>query len=338
MKLGEQIATLYFYPTKDPKKRLFALWYFAIFILLLQLFGHTIIGFEQSDAQTLIALGTAIAAQFGLEWVDAKCNKRPPRFMGSWKNFANMFPPAIIVGCAIGMLIYAGDRITPFIFAPLMAISSKVLFRAPVHNTTQHVFNPSNLGLVVTYLWFADTVHPVPPYQFTADISGIWDWVVPGVFLVTGMWLHKHSTGRLPLIFAWIVGFVAQGELRGWLFGLGPVTPLVSMTGAGFILFTLYMIPDPATTPVQPRRQIAFGLACAATYAILQTANVISGLFFCLAIVAAARGIYLWAVYFDAKAEAASRAKMPATAPGNGIPATAAAGATALVEGERRTA
>lgn len=66
------------------------------------------------------------------------------------------------------------------------------------------------------------------------------------------------------------------------------------MTSAAFIIFTLYMIPDPATTPLKREQQILFGLAVAAVYGLLQALHVVYGLFFALVIVCGLRGLFLW--------------------------------------------
>jgi hypothetical protein len=70
------------------------------------------------------------------------------------------------------------------------------------------------------------------------------------------------------------------------------------MTSAAFIIFTLYMVPDPATTPLKPGRQALFGFAVAAVYGILQVMHLVFGLFFALLIVCAIRGLslHLWAL------------------------------------------
>ena len=52
------------------------------------------------------------------------------------------------------------------------------------------------------------------------------------------------------------------------------------MTGVAFLLFTFYMVTDPATTPSTPRGQIAFGAAVAAAYGLLMAFHVVFGLFF----------------------------------------------------------
>jgi len=68
------------------------------------------------------------------------------------------------------------------------------------------------------------------------------------------------------------------------------------MTSAAFILFTLYMIPDPATTPLEWKRQVAFGLAVAALYGVLITSHIVFGLFFALVGVCLMRGCGMWIV------------------------------------------
>jgi Na+-translocating ferredoxin:NAD+ oxidoreductase RnfD subunit len=67
------------------------------------------------------------------------------------------------------------------------------------------------------------------------------------------------------------------------------------MTSAAFIIFTLYMIPDPATTPIQRKGQILFGLAVAAVYGLLQALHVVYGLFFALVLVCGLRAAMLYA-------------------------------------------
>ena len=61
------------------------------------------------------------------------------------------------------------------------------------------------------------------------------------------------------------------------------------------MVFTLYMIPDPATTPVKPLRQMLFAMAIAAVYGTLLVLHVVYGLFIALAIVCGLRGVALWA-------------------------------------------
>jgi hypothetical protein len=291
-----ELTTVQYYPGSDPRRRLFALWYFCPLLILWTILGHTVLGFEQSWAHPVAAVATAILVQMLLDAVDAWAKRRPVRFLDGWAAFVNFLPPAIIPALACAMLLYPNDRLLPVVFAAALSVASKVIFRAPVgKGRTQHIFNPSNLGIAVTLLLFP-WVGFAPPYHFTKNLIGAWHWVVPGVVLVSGSVIHALFTGRLPLCLAWVGGFVAQGALRSWFFGTPLVAPLVPMTSAAFILFTLYMIPDPATTPIKPWRQVAFGLATAAAYGILQVCHVVFGLFFALVIVSALRGVGLYLI------------------------------------------
>ncbi len=289
-------ATLLFYPQADEKRRRVALWYFTTLMLVWILgFGHWVLGFEQAWAHPAVSVGTAIAVQLMLEWVDARTKGRPPRFAGSWANFLNFLPPAIIPGMALSMLLFPGEAVLPLAFAAAFAMASKLLFRAPVApGVSQHIFNPSNIAVVVTLVLFHEVVGLTPPYQFTENVSGLWDWGVPIFVLVSGIVLHALFTGRLPLVAAWIVGFLLQGQIRAWAFDIPPLVPILPMTSAAFLIFTLYMIPDPATTPIERKQQIAFGLAVAAVYGLLQALHVVYGLFFALVLVCALRGALLY--------------------------------------------
>ncbi len=288
-------STLLFYPKNNPKLRLFALWYFTTLMITWNVVGHTVLGFEQSWATPVTAVITAILVSMLLEWIDARANDRELRFAGGAGNFLNFLPACLIPGFACGMLLYANERLSPVIFAVVLSMASKVLLRAPVGNGhTQHIFNPSNFGVAATLLLFPE-VSFAPPYHFTENITGLWDWGIPLVILTSGIIVHGLFTGRLPLVGAWIGAFILQALIRAKVFGAPLFVPLMPMTSAAFIIFTLYMIPDPATTPLKPARQVLFGASVAAVYAITQVLHLVFGLFFALVIVCAIRGASLHA-------------------------------------------
>jgi len=304
-------TTVLFYPNKNPKLRLFALWYFTTLMIVWNILGHTFLGFEQSHAATVVCIGTAIFFQFFLEWVDATAKNREVRWAGSWANFLNALPAALIPGFACSMLLYPNERLWPFVFAVALSICSKVLFRAPVvGGRTQHVFNPSNFGVALTLVLFPQ-VGFAPPYHFTENVTAVWDWILPGFILLTGVVIHGCFTGRLPLVAAWVIGFALQGQFRACLSGTPHLVPFMPMTSAAFIVFTLYMVPDPATTPLKPWRQAAFGFAVAIVYGIIQMLHLVFGLFFALLTVCAIRGISLH-LYYAFKLRNAAPAEIPA--------------------------
>jgi enediyne biosynthesis protein E5 len=313
-------TTVLFYPNKNPKLRLFALWYFTTLMIIWNVLGHTVLGFEQSWATPMIGVGTAILMQMLLDWVDAKAKNRELRFAGGLGNFLNFLPAAIIPGFACAMLLYPNERLWPVVFAVVLSIGSKVIFRAPVgEGRYQHIFNPSNFGVAATLVLFP-SVGFAPPYHFTENLTGWGDWLLPGVVLFTGIIIHACFTGRLPLVGAWVLGFVVQGLVRASVFGTPLHVPLTPMTSAAFILFTLYMIPDPATTPLKPLRQAFFGFSVAMVYGIIQVMHIVYGLFFALVTVCAIRGLSLHIWWLWKKYQGVPTVRKPVVV-GRGVPA-----------------
>jgi len=268
---------------------------FAIAITVLNILGHAFFGFEQSFAQPLVALAAAYSTELLLEFIDARCNHRPLRFLGGGpRRFIEFLLSAHITGLACAMLLYANERLGPVIFASIVAICSKCLLRVPTERGTRHFFNPSNFGITITLLAFS-WVSVAPPYQFTENMTGVGDWILPAVIVCTGTFLNARFTRRLPLIAAWVGGFVAQAALRSLFTDISFGAGLVPMTGVAFILYTFYMVTDPATTPEGRREQILFGFSVAAVYGVLMMAHIVFGLFFALTIVCTFRGLWMYA-------------------------------------------
>jgi Na+-translocating ferredoxin:NAD+ oxidoreductase RnfD subunit len=266
------------------KNRLGGLRRFAIAISILNLLGHTILGFEQSWAQPLVSLITAYSLELVLETIDAKVNDYKPRFMGSIAEFIDFLLPAHITALAVAMLLYANERLLPIAFASAVAIASKAIFRITFDKQSRHFLNPSNFGITVTLLLFP-WVGIAPPYQFTENLDGWADWFLPLLIICTGSFLNTRFTKKIPLILGWVGGFILQACLRSYFLGLPLVPALLPMTGVAFILFTFYMITDPGTTPNQPKEQIIFGASVAAVYGLLMINHIVFGMFFGLTIV-----------------------------------------------------
>jgi Na+-translocating ferredoxin:NAD+ oxidoreductase RnfD subunit len=291
-------ATALLYPTQSEKMRVFALGYFLSLLIIWNLLGHTVLGFEQSWAQLVAAVGAAVAAQIGFDWLDAKLTQRPFRLKKTPIALISFLAPALISGTAIGMLLFPNRLVLPFVFASVAAIASKVIFRAPLGEKTQHFFNPSNFAIVLT-LFTCPWVSIAPPYHFMGHAVGVWNWIAPAIILLSGIVVHALATGRLPLVASWLFGFVGQALARHLIFGASIVSALLPMTSAAFIIFTLYMIPDPATTPLKPRTQVIFGLAVATLYGFIQASHQVYGLFGALFIISLIRGLSLYGLAFS---------------------------------------
>lgn len=305
MGTAETTTSLYFYPKRSTKLRLFALWYFAILLTLWVVLGHLVLGFEQSWLQSIVGIVSACIVQWLLEWVDATSNGRKPRYAGRWFEVISFLLPAWISGLAVSMLLYPNDQLAPIAFAAALSIASKVLFRAPVGNRSTHFFNPSNFGVTLTLL-LLPSVGLAPPYQFTENVVGIWNWILPSFLLLTGLIVHAYFCGRLILCSAWITGFILQAGIRSWYWDIPWQVPLIPMTSTAFVLFTLYMVPDPATSPLSRNRQMIFGFSVAAVYSVLLELHVVYGLFLALWIVCAVRGAGLYLMAMRSRATSLS--------------------------------
>ena len=266
---------------------------FAFAITLLNLVGHTVLGFEPSWAQPFVALLAAYGTELLLETIEARRLGHKPRFLGPGATFADFLLPAHISAMAVAMLLYPGERLLPIAFAAAAAIGSKYIFRITTNGVARHVFNPSNFGISATLLAFP-WVGIGQPYMFTENLSALWSWLLPCVIIAAGSLLNLKLTHRVPLIVTWLGAFVAQAAARHFLFGNLFLASLNPMTGVAFLLFTFYMVTDPATTPRAPRGQVAFAASVAAVYGLLMALHVVFDLFFALTAVCAGRGALLY--------------------------------------------
>lgn len=287
-----------------PQKRLAGLWRFSIAITILNVLGHTVLGFEQAWAHPLVALAAAYGVELGIETLDAWARRRKPRYLGTARQLVEFLLPAHITGLAVSMLLYASERFWVVAFAASVAIASKAVLQAPVFVNAargftgrwsqRHFLNPSNFGIAVTLVLFP-SVGIAPPYQFTENVGVFFHWALPLLIIVSGSLINTQFTGRIPLICAWAAGFALQAIIRAAWFGTPMVSGLLPMTGLAFVLFSFYMVTDPATTPTGRAAQILFGASTAFVYGVLMLLHVVFGLFFALVIVTATRGVWLYA-------------------------------------------
>ena len=154
--------------------------------------GHYPTASRASDGRT----------QFCWSGFDAAVSDCKLRFASLWADLVNFLPPAIIPGLAVTMLLFPNDRLMPVIFGVGVAICSKVIFRAPVGGgKTQHIFNPSNLGIVATLFLFPSIGSGQPAITSTENLTGMWHR--GATWLRAGDWHHRPcvcSTGRLTLV------------------------------------------------------------------------------------------------------------------------------------------
>jgi hypothetical protein len=172
---------------------------------------------------------------------------------------------------------------------------------------TRHYLNPSNFGIAVTLLLFP-WVGIAAPYHFTENLGSIGDWALPLAIICTGSILNTWYTGRIHLALAWVGAFALQAIVSSLFLwystGFCPLASRLSaMTGVAFILFTFYMVTDPATTPERPGAQVVFGASVALVYSLLLMYHIVFALFVALVIVCVARGLGMYLLAYLRKDE-----------------------------------
>ena len=278
--------------SKAPDKRVKALSRFAVSISVLTVLGHAFLGFEQSPVTPLACLLASYSSALLFEVLDSWAYRRRPEFAGGPNMLVVFLLPPHITALACAMLLYGNADLWPYVFAVVVGNGSKYLFRVRVNGRLKHFLNPSNTGIAVTLVFF-HWVGIAPPYQFTNNYHVVVPWALPLGILMLGTMLNSKLTGKMPLIMAWVAGFVAQAVLRWMLGQTALLSALMPLTGVAFILFTNYMITDPGSTPFGRRGQIVFGLTTAALYGLLVYNGVVFGLFFALVLTCLLRGVVL---------------------------------------------
>jgi hypothetical protein len=299
-----------------PKKRdvrYIALRNFAISISAFNIFGYTVLGFEQPFLWPFIALAVGYTTEFTFETISARVEGRLPNFRGRGARGVYEFMlPAHITSLACNMLLYANNTFWPIAFGIVVAVSAKYALKAPIAGRMRHFMNPSNFGISVTLLALGGWVSIAPPYQFTEWANTYFRIMIPVIIITAGTVINAKLTGRIPLIVGWLGGFAIQAAFRHLILGVQLNTALAMMTGTAFVLFTNYMITDPGTTPTKPRMQFIFGASIAFVYALLMYFNITYTLFFATCLVCGARGLGWWAtVIWQRRLERVKAARAP---------------------------
>jgi Na+-translocating ferredoxin:NAD+ oxidoreductase RnfD subunit len=202
---------------------------------------------------------------------------------------------AHVTGLAVGMLLMPLEQLWAIAFASSLAVASKHLLRVPIGAARRHFLNPSNFGITATLLLFP-SIGIAPPYQFAKATMGIMDWLLPLAVICTGSLLNTKLTGRMPLILAWVGGFAAQALIRAAIHDAPALPGLMPITGFAFVLFSFYMITDPATSPAKRSNQVLFALSVAALYGVFMELHVVFGMFYALTLATLARGLWFMAL------------------------------------------
>ncbi|HEY3867789.1 MAG TPA: enediyne biosynthesis protein [Actinocrinis sp.] len=299
---------------KKPDPHYIALRNFALSISVFNIFGYTLLGFEQPWLWPLLALAVGYSTELSFETLSAWAYRRRPRYLGKGaRGMYEFLLPAHITSIAVNMLLYANNQFLPVALGVVIGVSAKHAMRAPIGGKMRHFMNPSNFGIAAVLLLLGNWVSIAPPYEFTEKANTFFRVMIPIVIVTAGTVINGLLTKRVPLIVGWLGGFAIQAFIRHGIWNVALFSALGPMTGVAFVLYTNYMVTDPGTTPSKARPQFMFGASVAMVYGVLMLFQVVYTLFFATAIVCILRGGGWWvAYYFGERRKRAAAAVPPA--------------------------
>ncbi|HEY0493912.1 MAG TPA: hypothetical protein VGD57_10660, partial [Candidatus Dormibacteraeota bacterium] len=237
----------------------------AAVLVTLQVLGQTVLGFRLSVAQILICLVTGALIEFVVAF---------------FKDRAIMWPASgLLTGNSAAFILRTPGTLHGqwwslkgiWIFIAVVAISmaSKYLIRW----RGRHVFNPSNLGLVIAFTALGSRL--TEPQDLWWIPPGPWLIVTYAVLIVGGL-LIGWELRLLGLELGFMAGFAALTALAlaaapdHCMVASWHVAPMcgqdlwqVLVTSPELLVFGLFMIPDPRTVPDGPLARLAFGILVA---------------------------------------------------------------------------
>lgn len=175
-----------------------------------------------------------------------------------------------ITGLSLGLLLES-HRWQVFVAASCWAILSKHL----VQVRGAHLFNPSNFGVLAAILLSHGSATVAPGSQWGGHPS----YTV--VILCLGL-LMMRRVGRLPVVGAWLAGYLTMGLVRMALGQGGLIYVLGPLTGAEFTLFSFSMLPDPKTSPSARGTQWIWGATLALLDGVLRLHELRFSMFYAL--------------------------------------------------------
>lgn len=221
-------------------KNLFAPKYVVCAILLLyNVLGITVMGFNRSFTQVAI---TAIAAMALQVFFDRIFNKKI------------VFPlSALTTSFGLSILLnYGHNNVLPLV-SVYLAIASKFFFTFK----GKHTFNPGLMGVVLSLLITNELISPAPAYQWNGIAS------MSTLIAIPALLLFMPRINRHYLVGSFLIVFTIQLILRSLIIKhYLPFNTLFfgTITSPPFFLFVFFMITDPATTPSDKKQQIWAGI------------------------------------------------------------------------------
>jgi Na+-translocating ferredoxin:NAD+ oxidoreductase RnfD subunit len=204
--------------------------------------GITLLGFNRSPAQILVAVASAVALDMALHRV--------------LRGGEPLFPlSALITGLSLSILVNYAHGLAYALVPVFLAIGSKYVFTF----RGRHLYNPALFGVAASLLLGDGMLSDSPAYQWGGTHAVV-------AFVVTlGLLLFVLRVRRGTLIVSFLLFYFAALAVRAWLtrWHMPFETWFMgALSSPAFFLFTFFMITDPQTSPDSRRGQLlmAFGI------------------------------------------------------------------------------
>ncbi len=157
---------------------------------------------------------------------------------------------ALISGLSLCLLLRTNDE-----WLALTAAVVTILSKFTLRWKGKHLFNPTNLGVVLMLFLFPDQAWVS---------SGQWGSVAFAAFLMLGMGsLVVYKSRRSDVTLAFLLFWLAVLFGRSWMLGEPMTIPWHRAQNGALILFAFHMISDPKTTPDSRAGRILFAFLVA---------------------------------------------------------------------------
>lgn len=243
----------------------------AAVLLTLQALGQAVLGFRLSIAQILVCLAVGALIELAVAFFRDRQILWPASGLLTGNSAAFILR---VPGTVHGQW-WSLHGIWIFVGVVAISMASKYLVRW----RGRHVFNPSNLGLVLAFVALGPK-YTEPLDLWWAPLSG-WMVAAYAILLVGGLLIGRELR-LLGLMLGFLVGFatftaMALGAapdhcmVASWQAApmCGAALWQVLVTSPEVLLFGLFMVPDPRTVPEGPLARILFGLLVALLAALL---------------------------------------------------------------------
>jgi Na+-transporting NADH:ubiquinone oxidoreductase subunit NqrB len=244
----------------------------AAVIISLQVLGQVAFDFDLSIAQILISIGTCALLELAIVF---------------WQKRIIMWPAsALLTGNGVAFVLRVpgtahGDWWSLngwWIFAGTAAIA--LLSKYVLRLRREHIFNPSNIGLVLCFLILGPG--RAEPLNFWWGPMDVWMAVALGIIVLGGLAILTRLkllivAGGFWLAFAAATGVLAlSGHAMTARWHLGEITGLtfwrILITSPEILVFLFFMITDPKTSPKTTQARIVYSVSIALLATLLLAA------------------------------------------------------------------